>query len=147
MTLEKFIGPVLINDRFAINGRSDEDFDWIWEIDPLEYLATWIGDSGYSVRPLPDCEPEGIVILTDPENVTCGFYMDAQVWIDPDHRGRRLSIPMILEAARILGGSPVRDNDGCAVGFSLAGYSAHKAAHAYAVITAANAKTRARSKI
>lgn len=139
MTSEAFVGPVLLSESFAIDGRKDEDYAWIWEEDPSFHplLPSSFPLDGYRIHHLWGYEPEGSVLLAAPDGSVCGFYLDAQCWIDPEHRGAGLSTPMILAAAELLGGSPVRPNDGCPVGFSEAGHKAHLAAHAASVAWAA----------
>ena len=133
MTSEEFVGLATISDCFSIDGRQDEDYEWLWDVDFTGYPVAGEAEGGYRIVHLDDWEPAGTVILVSPAEQMCGFYMDSQCWIDLEHRGKGLSTPMILAAADILGGSPVRDNEGCPVGFSEAGYRAHMAAHAFAV--------------
>lgn len=157
LTADEFTGPAIIDDQYTIDGRRDEDYTPIWSIaglrdrdddDPDEPPApdaviladdcalrwpVWTGD-GYAVREIKDFEPEGTFVLVAPDRSLCGFYMDAQVWVDPAHRGKGLSSRLILAAADFHGGSPTRNTMG--LGFSEAGYRAHLAAHRLAVAEA-----------
>jgi hypothetical protein len=134
MSQADFVGPYLESEQFTIDGRADEDYDWLWDCaaDPRGLRPpVWVGD-GYQVRELIDVEPEGTFALLAPGGQPCGFYMDGQAWIDPEHRGKGLSSRLILAAAEFHGGSPIVDAP-CGLGFSSAGLAAHRAAHALAV--------------
>lgn len=119
-----------------IDGRAEEEYAPIWACarDPRSLgRAAWqAADGGYAVHGLIDFEPDGTFVLLAPNREACGFYMDAQCWIDPAHRGQKLSTPLILAAAAHLGDTPVRDAH-WGVGFSDAGLKAHIAAWRHAV--------------
>ena len=120
LTLDQFLGPIIISDVFRIDGRQDDDYEWLW-----------------TCADISDTEPESAFVLFDPKDDACGFYTDGQCWIDPEHRGKGLSIPLILAAVEYLGGSPTNNSQG--LGFSRAGAAAHKAAHRHAVKAALKA--------
>jgi hypothetical protein len=134
MTLNDFTKPPMIGENFSINGRRDDDYDCLWECagDP-ESLRPAVWSNGmYSIHELIDFEPEGTFTLVHQSTGPVGFYMDAQCWIDPPHRGQKLSTQLILAAANFHGGSPVQNAD-LGLGYSPAGYAAHRAAYRHAV--------------
>lgn len=133
LTADEFIGPYFVGDFFSIDGREDESYETLWEwAEELENrrFPVWVG-GGYSICEINDYHPEGTFILLAPDGKPVGFYANAQCWIDPEHRGKGLSTPLILAAADFHGGSPTENTEG--LGFSYAGYAAHIAAHRTAV--------------
>lgn len=134
LTQDEFIGPAIIKGQFAIDGRLEPEYEWIWSAAEDEMnlgFPVHITDDGYMIREIIDYEPEGTFVLVDQYGEACGFYMEGQCWIDPEHRGQGLSIHLILAASEFNGGSPTKNVDG--LGFSEAGFNAHAAAHEYAV--------------
>jgi hypothetical protein len=125
-----------VSEAFSIDGRADPDYEILWDFAAERRLRfpIWFQD-GYSVAELEGYEPEGTFILLHEIEGPVGFYTDAQCWIDPAHRGRHLSTPLILAAANFNGGSPVNSasRPWGPIGFSEAGYAAHQAAHRAAV--------------
>lgn len=137
LTFDEFVGPTLISDKFEIHGRHDIDYEALWEtvrdrqsIRPPIRLSP----DGFSICEIDDFEPSGSFVLLAPDGRPCGFYMDAQCWVDPEHRGRGLSTLLISAAADWHGGSPT--NNRCGLGFSPAGIAAHRAAHRSLVLEA-----------
>jgi hypothetical protein len=137
MSFDDFTGPAVITEAAATEGRHPDYDDWLWPMagDP-DTLAdpAWLNDEGYRICLLIDCEPAGTFVLLDSASSPCGFYYASGLWIDPDHRGKGLSTPLILTAAAFHGGSPTNNTEG--LGFSKAGYAAHRAAHRSAVMEA-----------
>jgi GNAT superfamily N-acetyltransferase len=133
LSFDQFTGRSQIGEWHYINGRDDEGYGHVWEAaeegDGLGPIL-WSGSaeqSGYAVRVLESWEPAGTAILLAPDGNACGFYMGGNCWIDEDHRGKGLSSPLIVTASYFVGGSPTRNKDGV-LGFSEAGYAAHKSA-------------------
>jgi GNAT superfamily N-acetyltransferase len=130
----------MIGETFATQGRDQEEYEWLWntaaDLNGLGEPA-WSGQGGYTVRELLDYDPPGTFALLTPEGSPCGFYMDSGLWIDPEHRGKGLSSRLILAAAAFHGGSPTNNEGG--LGFSDAGYAAHRKAHCLAVQEAVEA--------
>jgi hypothetical protein len=127
--MERFIGwGCMESDAFAIDGRVDEDYECVWE---AEYARKpiWRSDDGYSIHAVEDFEPETVVLVKGAE--ICGFYMGGQLWIDSEHRGRKLGCEMVLAMAEALGRSPVASL--APMGYSPAGMAVHEAAWATAV--------------
>lgn len=128
LSLDEFIGPDMIGEMFEIDGH-DEPYEHLWEemicnAETLPLLAR--SPEGYEARWLSDWEPAATLGLFAPDGSACGFYMGAQLWIDGGHRGQGLSRLLVAAAADLLGGSPTQNEEG--LGFSEAGYWAHKAA-------------------
>lgn len=139
MTPEEFIGPAMVRPLFTIDGRVDDDYAWIWDQPVIVGRLVWAAGA-YSVRVIedPDCEPPVHAVLVHATEGLCGFYMAGQVWVDEVHRGRGLATPLILAVAETIGGSPVPNKTGTAIGFSPEGYHAHLRAHRTAVRRALN---------
>jgi GNAT superfamily N-acetyltransferase len=133
LSLYDFCQAGMVGPSFEIDGRDDEDYDVIWSFaSDLKNLRfpVWISGS-YQIQEIDEFEPEGTFVLKYKDQAV-GFYMDGQCWVDEDHRGKGLSIQLILAAADYCGGSPIRNAD-FGIGYSDAGYAAHKAAWLYAV--------------
>lgn len=132
MTQEEFIGPYMISETFAFDGRG-EDYDHFWanaRQDDLEVV--WTSDCGrYQVK---DLEWDRTCVflyavdaIKDDVFHPIGFYFDGMAWIDADYRGQGLATDLILAAAKVAGGSPTNNEEG--MGFSEAGLKAHEIAH------------------
>lgn len=95
----------------------------------------WAAD-GYAIYPVadPDFEPASTVLLRH-DGRSVGFYAAGMCWIDPEHRGKGLSIPLIVAANLIHGAVPYDTSRG--MGLSRAGMAAHQAAHRWTVKRAA----------
>lgn len=118
---DEFIGPALVSEQFAINGREDEDYEWIWDA-PLPSTEMWRNAQGYEIWALDeDFEPQTLILIS-PNAERCGFYMGVELWIDPEHRGQGLGAELVLAMTHLLGRSPVQNGP---IGFSAAGYYAH----------------------
>jgi hypothetical protein len=79
MTLEEFIGPSQISEKFSIRG-DDVDYEPLWAI--AEDKAAWRpavwSDGAYTIHELDGFEPEGTFILVHDYDEVVGFYMDAR---------------------------------------------------------------------
>ena len=128
---DDWTGPTQISELFGIDGRSEDDFEYLF--DTLENEGADLpvmvrAPDGTEVRWLNDWEnPEATMGLFDPDGNACGFYMGGQIWIDEEARGHGRSALMIITAADLLGGPPAQNEDG--MGFSRAGYNAHISAY------------------
>jgi GNAT superfamily N-acetyltransferase len=125
------------------NGWADGDYVPLWDHltaasdageDALRFPVYIEGPYQISELADPEFEPEGTFVLVHAEAGVCGFYMDGQCWVDPEHRGRGLGARLVLAAAEFHGGRPFDAPFG--LGFSPAGYAAHVAAHRLAVLEA-----------
>lgn len=128
LTEAEFIGPSIVQPVFEIDGR-DAEHDMLWEAlaEDTNTMPLVARDAdGFEVRWMPDWCPEATLGLFAHNGAPCGFYMDAQLWIDEGHRGKGLSRLLIGAAADMLGGQPTQNEKGC--GFSEAGYGAHASA-------------------
>lgn len=138
-TFDDFIGPVVVSEGFAIDGRSF-DYQWIWDASLLEDVF-WRSPTGYEIFFLgPDYEPETMV-LHAPSGERCGFYVGVELWIDQEHRGQGLGAELVLAMTELLGRSPLEELG--VIGFSPEGYGAHEKAWRLAHERAA-ARARAR---
>lgn len=132
LSFEEFIGSYKEDRVYTIEGRSDFEYDWIWDVADDEGALTDIlaeNSYGYYVRQVKESF-EPTFILFDPDGNSCGFYKGVETWVDFDHRGMDLSVILISTAAIMAGGSP---NNGKAYGFSPSGVRAHKKAHEFLV--------------
>ncbi|MFG6572307.1 hypothetical protein ACGYLO_11940 [Sulfitobacter sp. 1A13353] len=129
MDLDRYIGPAMVMEVFSIDGE-DENYEHL-----VESLVEEGGDlpvvardeEGWEARWLDDWEPPATVGLFDPSGAYKGFYMSGQLWVEPDARGAARSALMINAAADILGDCPTQNWEG--MGFSEAGYAAHRKAY------------------
>lgn len=120
----------MVSNAFEIDGRAD---DLILEAveDGCDLIQVW-QDGPYRICELDDFEPIPTMVLLK-GNVAAGFNMCGQLWIDEDHRGRGLSIPLVLAVAARRGGEATPSE---LLGFSHAGAAAHEAAWRAAVLLA-----------
>src|SRR5690606_25875072 len=112
LTSDEFIGPYVVGEAFAIDGRNDADWEWVWDdeeafIDGLR-PAVWISGCGrYAIREFEADfdEPEKLhlVLLHDNAQVV-GFHFAGMNWVDPAHRGQGLGVQLVIEASEMLDG-------------------------------------------
>jgi len=125
-----FLGFSAVSRAFEINGRTDEEYEWIWNA-PIYEKPFWRSPSGYEIRTVdPDFEPPTVVLLA-PDGSRCGFYSGGQLWVDPEHRGQGLGAELVLALTEALGYSITAVNEG--LGLSPEGYRAHFKAWRFAV--------------
>ena len=132
--LPGFLGLTAVSESFAFNARSEDEFAIYFDEVPGE-TPIWAVE-GYAIYVVadPDFEPASTVLLRH-EGQTVGFYAGGLCWIDPEHRGKGFSIPLIVAANLIHGAVPYDKGKG--MGFSRAGMAAHQAAHRWTVERAA----------
>lgn len=93
---------------------------------------------GYSLRHAP----EGSLTALFYGTAMVGFYAGSYLWIAGEHRGRRLSVPLILAAAEARGGTVLPP--GISVqGYTVAGLAAHRAAYQQMLLRALTGRTAA----
>jgi hypothetical protein len=133
VSVRDFLGPTAVSESFALTGREDE-LEVYFGAEPSQH-PLWT-DGQYSVHTVndPDFNPEATVLLRHGER-TVGFYAGGMCWIDPDHRGKGLSTPLIVGSNLVLGAVPYTEP----MGFSAAGLAAHEAAHRWTVLQALEA--------
>lgn len=102
----------------------------------------WIGrhrHAGYSIRHAPE-----FVTGLFAEGDLAGFYAGSYLWLDRRHRGRGLSVPLILAAAENRGGTVLPP--GVVVqGYTAAGLAAHRSAYERSLQAAGTLDLRGRS--
>jgi hypothetical protein len=134
-TSDAFIGKYLISDVFAIDGRTEESFELIWDA-PASERAFWQRFDGYEIRALPDFDPCTMVLIS-PADTRCGFYSGGCLWIDLPHRGHSMGVELVLAMADAVQDSPTAYHGG--LGFTQAGWDAHYCAWLSAVTRAHDA--------
>lgn len=87
-----------------------------------------LADSGYSIRHASDTYDTA---LFGPDGMV-GFYAGSYLWIAPEHRGKGLSIPLIVAAAEQRGGC-IMPPGVVLQGYTPAGLAAHRKAHQLAM--------------
>lgn len=86
---------------------------------------------GYAIRHAVDDTVTGLFL----DDALVGFYAGSYLWIARPHRGRGLSLPLIVAAAEARDGTVLPP--GIALqGFTPLSLAAHRAAHTHAVLTA-----------
>lgn len=128
LTREDFIGPSMVDERFAFDGRS-EDYDAFRNLahDDASLRYSVRRPDGYKIAMVddPDFDPSPTTLVFR-ENAVVGFYARPMVWVDPEHRGRGLARDLIVVAAEAMEEGPM--GDVMPMGFSEAGLAAHEAA-------------------
>jgi GNAT superfamily N-acetyltransferase len=134
MTCDEFVGPAVASPLFDIDGRTDADYELVWETDPDDLREVWRSPCGtFSIRDLEWDNPPALLLVAHGSDgaASIGFYILGQSWVDPEWRGRGLAVELVLAAAELVGGSPTANADG--MGFSAVGLAVHRKAHLVAV--------------
>lgn len=137
-----FGGEVIEDDCYAINGRSDE-YDHYWQHatenqDQLVQIA--ISSCGsYKAFYSNTFEPHTTFIFHNDNPIA--FYSAGMLWVDEEHRRKRLGVSLIILTCEHIKANPLRqtrlapdDDDGetnedYPMGFSFEGYLTHKKAY------------------
>lgn len=132
MTWDEFICPHYVGAQFSVDGRKDEDWEWIWEDEQelIERLAppVWTSACGhYAIREFKDAERGLNIMLVHDGREIAGFYLNCMLWVDPKHRKQGLGVELVVQAIEMLGDSPVADEE--VLGFTKAGITVMKKAH------------------
>lgn len=124
----RFIGPGgdTPSEAFVV---TDEDAQEILGVLADAHVGQPIWGSGpYSIGVDPDSESSSVLLRF--ENEAIGFYEGSCLWIAPEHRGKALSVPLILVATieRSTSVPTVLPGGVTMHGYSIAGLAAHDAA-------------------
>jgi hypothetical protein len=136
---DDFIGPHMVGSIFGLDGRTDSSFEalWLYAADVNCHVKNAPARDGYTTVRLEDYEPSPTLVLLSPDAAPCGFYSDGMIYIDPGHRGRRLSTDLILRATGLANCTPFENKGG--LGFSAEGIAAHRRAYTHLLAVAVNA--------
>lgn len=108
----------MVSEMFSFDGRDEDEYGHVFEWEDLTD-PIWV-EGAYAIRGCIDFEPDCVVLAHGEEIV--GFYMGGQAWVDPDHRGSGFGAKMIISCIAMSGRLPDVRN----IGFSAAGFAAHK---------------------
>lgn len=117
LTEDEFLEGAMIAPSFEMDGRTEEDYEPIWLCDTFSKPV--FEEHGYEIVELPEFDKTCVVLRHKGETV--GFYMDAQLWVDDEHRGQSFGAKMVVCASALTGEAP----NVTFVGFSDEGYNAH----------------------
>jgi hypothetical protein len=134
LDFEEFLGNFNIDDGYAIDGRRDFEYDWIWEIadnpTELSYILSESFDGNYVKKVMSQNEEKPTYILYNIDDEAFGFYTGVECWIDFEYRGKDLSTLLIATSAIDQEGSPNKEQ---IQGFSPSGYRAHEKAYFFLI--------------
>lgn len=132
---ETIMANAQINDFLYDFDATDESHSFYLEEEFVSENVIWSGEDGYALCTLPHDDAHTVLLFHKGVKVV-GLYRDMMAWIEPDHRGQGLGATMIVEFAEHFGENAFtsEQNDPAeGLGFTEAGYAAHKAAQEIAV--------------
>lgn len=135
LTRAEFMGDMALESTNPDVALDDDACIFVLEIlNDADWGPKLFTDGRYSIRQhrLWDEEKNAMLFF---DNEVVGFYEHANLWIHPSHRGKRLSVPLILHTAVLRGGS-VLPYGMQAQHYTPAGFIAHRLAHLVAVVEA-----------
>lgn len=135
-TFAEFVGPGRHHPSSSMRVADDEARELLLGLEGLAWQPpVHAGNgrhAGYTIR---NAASEPVTALFLGAHIV-GFYAGSYLWIAGPHRGRGLSVPLILAAAEARDGT-VLPPGVIVQGFTPHGLAAHRAAHTHAVLTAA----------
>lgn len=122
----RIVDDAFVSDAFEFDGRCG-DYEYYLEQE-LDISSVVFERDGYAIQCDGDEDMQDVVLIHDGKAV--GFYADLMIWIDPEHRGKGLSVDMVTAFADHYGAGAYRDLEKrlSPLGFSVAGWRAHEKA-------------------
>jgi GNAT superfamily N-acetyltransferase len=131
-TFRAFAGPGVAQPSDSLSVSADEAAAWLVDLADRSWSVSEAAGVGrlaaFTIRHTDDGQHTA---LFNNERMI-GFYAASYLWIAPAWRGRGLSTPLILAAAKQRGGG-IMPRGVVLQGYSHSGLAAHRAAHAWAV--------------